>query len=172
MSVVYDYAFEERKIKVTFTPVPNATASKIEVVNVSFPSQVAGVLVTPNTATKVDCSFDVESMSFVSGASYKSWVTALGNETLINSIPCVTDTVLTCSDNAETVALKYSEAWKQMVVSFDSGEGNFLLRVEDVSKKKRPISTQIIAVKQSEQPVHQSVVEIPLNITKEPPGAR
>ena len=171
-SVIHDYAFEERKIKVTFTPIPNATASKIEVVNVNFPSQVAGELVTPNTATKVDCSFDVESMSFVSGASYKSQITALGNETLINSIPCVTDTVLTCSDNVETLTLKYSEAWKQMVVSFDSGQGIFLLRVEDVSKKKRPIRTQIIAVKQSEQPVHQSAVEIPLNITKEPLGAR
>lgn len=171
-SVIHDYAFEERKIKVTFTPIPNATASKIEVVNVNFPSQVAGELVTPNTATKVDCSFDVESMSFVSGASYKSQITALGNETLINSIPCVTDTVLTCSDNVETLTLKYSEAWKQMVVSFDSGQGIFLLRVEDVSKKKRPVRTQIIAVKQSEQPVHQSAVEIPLNITKEPLGAR
>lgn len=171
-SVIHDYAFEERKIKVTFTPIPNATASKIEVVNVNFPSQVACELVTPNTATKVDCSFDVESMSFVSGASYKSQITALGNETLINSIPCVTDTVLTCSDNVETLTLKYSEAWKQMVVSFDSGQGIFLLRVEDVSKKKRPITTQIIAVKQSEQPVHQSAVEIPLNVTKEPLGAR
>ena len=175
-SIVHEYTVKERKIKVTFRPVPNAPSYIIEVFNQRFPSQVAGREVVPKANREVTCSFDVDNMRFSSGAGYKSRVIAQGSENLINSVPCITTTALTCSDAATRVTLKYSVEWEQLTVTFVSRPGTFIANVDDISHKDRAISTQIVTVKESteqngKQSLCQSVLDIPLNIAKEPLGA-
>ena len=173
-AITQEYSFEERKIKVTFQPVPDAVAYMIEVFNEKFPSQIAGRKVFPNG--EVTCSFDIDNMSFSGGMRFKSRVIAQGHANSINSAPCVTDAGLTCSEAATTVALKYSVEGNNLIVTFASRPGNFTVKVEDTSHRDRIISTQSVHVKgnpkdKGKQPVLQSVLEIPLDTTKEPVGA-
>ena len=177
-SVTQKYSFLEKKIKVTFQPVPLASAHLVEVFNESTPWDRAGRYVFPKAADSDDWpptvtySFDVEKMRF-NGAMFKSRVTAQGNANRINSPPCVSPTVLECSDTPISVDLKYISELSKLLVIISSRPGNFTAKVEDTSGDSGTISTQQFIVPQDSEneAARQTSLEILLSPDKKKQGA-
>lgn len=177
-SVSQEYSFEEKEIKVTFQPVPDASAHLIEVFNEITPTKIAGKHVVTKTTcvdwpSTVTYSFDVDNMRFNGGAQFKSRVIAQGNAHWMNSSPCLSSSAFACSVAAISVALKYSVESKKLKIVISSRPGHFTAQIEDTSHKGRTISTQKFIVKRDTEKdsVHQTLLEIPLTSDEEPRGA-
>ncbi|KAJ7363537.1 F-box only protein 2 [Desmophyllum pertusum] len=174
-SVSQEYSFEEKKIKVTFQPVSDASAHLIEVFNVITPIKIAGKQVVPK-ATGVDwpatevCSFDVYDMTFHGGAQFKTRVIAQGNANWIDSSPGISSTTLTCSDAAISVAL-YNTPTDDLMIVVSSRPGHFTAKLQDIVDNRAMTQTFCVKRDTVDDSVHQTLLEFPINPDEEPRGA-